>query len=301
MRRNPPNSCSFLRIGVRFVAAAALACLAAASQAADEPISGPTGPQRIVSLTPSVTETLFALGAGERVVGVSDHCDFPAQVNGLPHVGTFLLPVIERVLSLRPDLVITSPSPGNRNAVLAIERAGVRTAVVTEGSGELADLRASITETAAAIASPEKGRALIASIDAELEAVSRAVAGRPRPPVAVAVGLEPLVLAGPRSYLGELVVIAGGANVADRLGGKWPRSGWELLVAAAPEVIIDLSAMDETGSVSSRWSAFPAIPAVRDGRIRRAGDVLLRPGPRVGEAAREIAALIHPGNRQASP
>src|SRR6185436_17546016 len=89
---------------------------------------------RIVSLTPSVTEVIFALGAGDEVVAVSDYCDFPPQAARLPQVGSFLAPVVERVLAAEPTLVITSPTPGNENAVAAIERAGARVAVVNEGS-----------------------------------------------------------------------------------------------------------------------------------------------------------------------
>lgn len=256
-----------------------------------------TGPARIVSLTPSVTETLFALGAGGRVVAVCNHCDFPEEAGRLPRVGSFLLPVIERIVGLEPDLVLTSPSPGNRNAVEAIERAGVRVVVVSEGSASLGELEAAILATAAAVGEAAAGDELVAEIQTRLAAVRARVAKLARPRTAVVIGVEPLVLAGPASYLGELVEVAGGLQLSDSLAGKWPRVGWELLVASRPEVIIDLSAsMSGTSEASMRrWQRFPDMPAVANRRVvMPRSDAPLRPGPRVVEAAEIIADAIHP-------
>jgi iron complex transport system substrate-binding protein len=255
--------------------------------------------ERIVSLTPSVTETLFALGAGQRVVGVSRYCDYPPEVALLPHVGTFLAPVIEAVASLAPDLVITSPTPGNQGAVHALERAGLRVATVQEGSVSIADVRQMITATADLVDLEIEGAALVASLGSALEEVREEVAGRVVPSVAVILGHEPLVLAGPASYLGELVAVAGGRNIADPLGGKWPRVGWEFLIAAEPEVIIDASSdvagATEEERLARAWSNYQMLPAVRDGRVHgHAGFLLLRPGPRLGDAARVMAGWIHP-------
>lgn len=256
-------------------------------------------PQRIVSMTPSVTETLFALGAGPRVVAVSSYCTYPPEVSSLPRVGTFLAPVIESVIYLQPDLVITSPSPGNKNAVAAIEGAGIELAVVSEGSGSVDDARSSIRQTARLVGLGLEGAALVFSIDTELERVRSASSGRPRPLVAVVVGHEPLVLAGPQSFLGELVEIGGGRNIAESLGGKWPRTSWEFLLAAEPAVVIDVSTgMDdgnENESLARRWSGYDSLPAVRDNRVHgHAGYLLARPGPRIGEAAQLVAGWIHP-------
>jgi iron complex transport system substrate-binding protein len=256
-------------------------------------------PQRIVSLTPGVTETLFALGVGARVVGVSEYCDHPPQVSSLPHVGSFLAPVVEAVLKLEPDLVITSPSPGNRNAVAAIERAGVRVAVVSEGSRSIEDIRSTMAQVSVLVGRKIEGRMLLDRVDSALESVERRVATKPRPTVAVVVGYEPLVLAGPNSYLGDLVVLAGGRNIADALGGKWPRTGWEFLLAADPEVIVDASMQEaheaELGALLRRWSKYDGIRAVRDKRLYGHGDfLLLRPGPRVAEQARLMARYLHP-------
>lgn len=260
-------------------------------------------PQRLVSLVPAITETLFALGLGERVVGVSTYCDQPSAAGALPKVGTFTEPVAEAIVALAPDLVLTSPSPGNETTVRAIERAGVKVAVV-QSEGGLAEARRAMLDVARAAGAADEGERLLAAIDARLEAVRRAAAALPHPSVAVVVGREPLVLAGPGGYLGELVVLAGGRNVADAVGGRWPRVGLEYLVAAAPEVLVDLSmSMGEAPQqeapqqedLARAWSALASVPAVADGRIvSDRASVLLRPGPRLGEAAEALFRALHP-------
>ncbi len=273
-----------------------LGCLAAVLLLANVAAAKPP-PTRIVSLTPSVTETIFALGLGERVVAVSDFCDVPAAATRLPRVGSFLAPVVERVVALQPDLVITSPTPGNRGAVGALERAGVPVVVVAEGSASVAETRESIRAVARAAGALDAGERLVRALDARLARVAERVRGRRPPRTIVAVGFEPFVLAGPESYLGELVEIAGGTNVAAAVGGKWPRTGWEFLVASDIEVIIDLAAAMgiDAGSARARWSRFAAIPAVAAGRVSvLASSALVRPGPRIGEAAEELARVLHP-------
>lgn len=282
----------------------------------DAASSATAAPRRLVSLVPSITETLFALGIGDRVVGVSASCDFPASVKTLPKVGTFTAPVAEAIVALTPDLVLTSPSPGNHSAVRALQRAGVRVEVVY-GDGGIAEARQGMAVVADAVGEGTRGRELIARIDAELAAVRAAVAGLQRPRVAVAVGREPLILAGPASYLGELLALAGGTNIADAVGGRWPQVGLEFLVQQRPEVIIDLSismnspvfAGDPSDEMSldsiavKAWERLSSVPAVVRGRVYGSSDpqasgaepdALLRPGPRLGETARLLAARLHP-------
>lgn len=272
---------------------AMLPCTAAAADA--------QAPARVVSLTPSITETLFALGLGSRVVGVSTSCDWPPEAASLPKAGSFSEPVAEAIVALHPDLVLTSPSPGNETAVRAIERSGVKVAVVG-GDGSVADVKRAILDVGRAAGAAAAAEALVAGLDARLEAVRGRAAALPHPATAVVVGREPLVLAGPASYLGELLALAGGANVADKVGGRWPRVGMEFLVVQAPEVLFDLSlSMGENaaggtpGDRTAGWAGASSIPAVAHGRV--VGDtasVLLRPGPRLAEAAEALFVGLHP-------
>jgi iron complex transport system substrate-binding protein len=245
-----------------------------------------------VSLAPSVTEIVFALGAGDRVVGVCGQCNYPAAVARLPRVGGYLAPSVEVTLAARPDLVVAVPSPGNREAVRAIERAGVKVLVVQDRT--LADLWASIRQVAAALGRPAAGERLAADVAARLDRIRERTARLPLRRVLLVVGHSPLVAVGRGTMQDELLTMAGGVNVAADAGSAWPTISLELVVARAPEVIID-AAMGSEGAAGALFAGLTTVPAVRDGRIvRLTSDALLRAGPRVPEAAATLAAAIHP-------
>lgn len=253
----------------------------------------PVPPGRIVSLAPSVTEVLFALGAGDRVVGVSSQCDAPAEVQHKPRAGTYLQPNVERIVALEPDLVVAVPSPGNRAAVEHLRRLGIEVLVVPEGT--LADAWEAIVVIGGRIGAGAAAEQLVGGLKTRIEAVRIRSAGYPRRRVLFVVGREPLIAVGTGLFLDELISLAGGDNVANSSGLPWPRLTLEAVVAAAPEVIIDGSMGSESGGdLASWWGAYRSVPAVREGRLRGAGsDALLRAGPRLAEAAETLFALIH--------
>lgn len=269
------------------------AILVAWLAACGPPPAATGGGPRIVSLAPSVTEILFALGAGSRLVGVCGHCNWPAEVERLPRVGGYLSPSVEAVLAVRPGLVIVVPSPGNREAVRAIERAGIPVLVV--GDRTLANLRAAVRAIAAAIDQPARGEALVAKIDADLDAVRRRVASLPPQRVLLVVGHRPLIVAGGGTLQDELVRVAGGTNVAADVGQAFPQIATEIVVARAPDVILDAAMGTEEGG-RDLFAPLTSVPAVANGRVLAvAPDALFRAGPRVGEAAAALATAIHPG------
>lgn len=254
-------------------------------------------PQRIVSLAPSVTETLFALGAGDRLVGVSTYCDYPAAAARIDKVGTFLQPNVERIIAKRPDLVIAVPSPGNRAPVERLRELGIEVLVVDPA--RVADILAAIRRIADAVGVAEAGARLVADIEAKLAAIERRVAGAPAVRTLLLVGRSPFIAAGAGTYQDELITRARGLNVAAASGQAWPNLSLEAIVAAAPQVIIDASmGSEELGdSAAARrfWEDFPTIPAVRDDRIHGYRTYeLLRPGPRVAETLAKVAEFIHP-------
>lgn len=250
-------------------------------------------PQRIVSLAPSVTETLFALGAGARVVAVSSFCDYPPEVAVLPKVGSFLAPNVEAAIALRPDVVIGTPTPGNRDAVMTLRRLGVRVEIAD--STHLADLLQATRKIAAAAGVAEAGERLVAEIDREMEGVRARVAGAPLRRVLMVVGHEPLIAVGYGSFLGELLEAARATNIAPA-SGAWPHVSIEHVIAADPEVVIDSSMGTEEGTAPEGfWSQFPSLTAVREGRVHAfRSDRVLRPGPRLPAAFADLARLIHP-------
>ncbi len=281
------------RMGVgswaEFVAGAAVLALVAPVRAADV--------ARIVSLAPSVTETVFALGLGDRLVGVSVYCDYPPEVARIDRVGTFLTPNLETIVAKRPDLVIAVPSPGNQSPVEAMQRLGLRVLVVDPRS--VAQIEESIVTIASALGREAAGRELAAEIDRRMAAVRARVAGAPPRTVLMVVGHAPLIAVGAGTVQDELIALAGGINVGAEPGGAWPRLSVEFAVRAAPQVIIDTTMGNEEGGAIAEmtqfWRGFATIPAVRDGQVYGyKAYQLLRPGPRLPEALETLARFIHP-------
>lgn len=249
---------------------------------------------RIISLAPSVTEVLFALGVGSRVIGVSTYCDYPPEAVHVDKVGTFLSPNIERILTKKPDLVIAVPSPGNRSAVESMRDLGLRVLVVDPES--VASILESVRTIADAVGVSESGRALQEQIQARLAAVRERLSGVTPRSVLMAVDHRPLIVAGAGTYQDELILLAGGTNLGARAGTHWPNVGIEFVVAQAPEVIVDTTmGSDEAAKPTDFWDPFVTIPAVREHRIYGArAFVLLRPGPRIVEGVETMARFIHP-------
>jgi iron complex transport system substrate-binding protein len=252
--------------------------------------------ESIVSLAPSVTEILFALGVGDRVVGVSTYCDYPERAKQIDQVGNFLQPNVELILRKQPDLVIAVPSPANRVPVESLNDLGLRVLVVDPDG--IAEIYAAIGSIAAAVGEVSEGERLVRDIRARVDRVTGRLAGAPRRRVLMLVGRSPLIAAGSGTYQNELIVLARGTNVAADAGSAWPNLSLELIIAAAPEVIIDAgmgSEEEDTQSGRAYWQKFSTIPAVRAGRLFGYGVYeLLRPGPRIAETLEMVARFIHP-------
>src|SRR5262249_27832654 len=268
-------------LGLAALAFAAIACGAPERATA---LAGP--PRRIVSLAPSITETLFALGAGDRLVGVCGQCNHPAEVARVPRVGGFVAPSVEAVLAAEPDLVVAVPSPGNREAVATVERAGVRVLVLADRT--LADLWASIDALGAAVGEPARAAALAARLRGDLDSIHGDVPPGPRPRALLVVGHRPLVVAGPGTLQAELLDLVGADNAAADTGTAWPQLSLEVAMARAPDVVIDAGMGSEADERELGTS-------LRAGHVVNVPpDTLFRAGPRVVEAARTLAAAVHP-------
>lgn len=260
-------------------------------------------PSRIVSTSPSITETLFALQLGDRVVGVSTYCRYPRQVLALPKVGTFLRPEPETIVRLKPDLVYVQAGPNTvANQLAAL---GLRTAVVDRGS--LPGVFSTIRQISAAAAVPERGDALVRDLEASLDRVRAAVAGKATRRVLIVVGrrtgtLTDMIAVGPGSYLHDLIGIAGGENVMGAVKLEYPRISMETVISLKPDVIIDVGEMGETPADSEQrrevterlWAAQRLVAAVRTGGVHATHDeAFVVPGPRVVDVARTMAAWFH--------
>jgi iron complex transport system substrate-binding protein len=260
-------------------------------------------PARIVSTSPSITETLFALKLGDRVVGVSTYCRYPAEVASLPKVGTFLKPEPETIARLKPDLVYVHAGPNS--VATQVSALGIRTAVVDRGA--LPGVFSTIRQISAAAAVPERGEALVRGIQADLDRVKASVAGRPARRVLVIVGrrtgsLTDLIAVGPGSYLHDLIGIAGGVNVLAGVKVEYPRISMETVISLAPDVIVDVGEMGETPADADRrrqvtealWAEQRLVNAVRAGGLHAVNDeAFVVPGPRVVTVATAMAGWFH--------
>jgi iron complex transport system substrate-binding protein len=260
-------------------------------------------PTRIVSTSPSITETLFALGLGDRVVGVSTYCRFPTEVAKLPKVGTFLKPDAELIAGLRPDLVIVHEVSAGIDRRLA----SLRIPFVIVERGTLASVFSSIRQIGIAAGVPERAETIVGDVQRRLDAIRRAAASAPRRRVLFIIGRRPgaladLIAIGPGSYLNDVIEIAGGINVLNIAGQpEYPRISMETVLRLDPDVIIDTVDMGDTAAerqqrqpINERlWRAYPTLTAVKSGGLRAATtDALVVPGPRVVEAAEWVAAQL---------
>jgi iron complex transport system substrate-binding protein len=291
-----------MRTTIGRAALAALVVLTAAVGLVARPAQ-PVTPARIVSTSPSITETLFALGLGDRVVGVSQYCRFPPEVLKLPKVGTFLKPSPELIAGLNPDLVIVHPVAGD--VTRQLQALHLRAVVVDEGG--MAGVFESIRQIAGATGVGPRGDALVADLRAQLDGVRHRASGQPPRRVLFLVGRRPgtladLVAVGPGAYLNELIEIGGGRNMlaTDRMP-EYPHISMETVLRLDPDVIIDTVDMGDTRDERAArevtngrlWQAFGQLSAVKHQHVYAATtDALVVPGPRIVEAAEWIATLI---------
>jgi iron complex transport system substrate-binding protein len=259
-------------------------------------------PGRIISLVPSVTETLFAIGAGRQVVGVSSYDREPPEVDRLPRVGALIDPDVERILSLRPDLVIVYASQSDLREQM--RRAGIQTWPFAHAG--LSDVVRVTREIGALTGHSRQADALATSITSQLDRVRAGVAGRTPPKVLLVFGREPMALrniyaSGGIGFLHDLIEVAGGVNVFADVRRESVQATTELILARAPEVIVELrpeGLSDASREQAERgaWSTLAAVPAVRNGRVHfLSGSEFVVPGPRIGRAAEKIAAAIRQG------
>lgn len=258
--------------------------------------------RRVVSLVPAVTELLFAIGAGPRVVGVSSFDDSPPEVKALPRVGALLDPDVERIFALRPDLVISYGSQTDFQAQMG--RANIR--VFNYRHAGLAGIFETLERLGPAVGRQAEAERLAVSLRAQLARVRAAVGDRRKPKTLLiferdAGTLRGIFVSGGRGFLHEMLELAGGTNVFGDVEREAVQPSSETLLARGPEVIIEIRATGLLSPTSAAdqerrvWAPLATIPAVRNNRIHFLnGDYLLVPGPRVGEATEVFARTLHP-------
>ena len=277
-----------------------LALVAMSLAGAAQP-SGPP-PARIVSLIPATTEILFAMGAGNRLVGAGNYDRFPPEVDKLPRVGGLLDPDTERILALRPDLVILYATQSDLRARL--DRASVP--YYSYEHRAMPDIMQTIRAIGARIGAAESAERVAAGMEQSLADIRRAVAGRPRLKTMLIFGREPgtlrgVLASGGYGFLSDLLDVAGSENAFADIKQQSVQASTEMLLARQPDAIVELRYGDDRRAVNidqelSVWKTLPSIPAVRNHRLYLlVGDEFVVPGPRIVNAARRLAEALHPG------
>jgi iron complex transport system substrate-binding protein len=288
-----------LRAGIALL----LATLGAAVGCREAAPPAPAKAQRIVSLVPAVTEMLFAIGAGAQVVAVSNYDHFPSEVEALPKVGALINPDTERILALRPDMVVVY---GSQNDVEArFKKAGIQTFNYRHGvTDAILGTLDTITALGAATGHEAQAREVVVRITTGLDDVRKRVAGLDRPRTILVIGRQPgtlqgIYVQGGSGFLNEMLEVAGGQNVFEDVKRESVQPSSETLLRRAPDVLLELRADAPAGTYTAAdvevWNTLASIPAVRNRRVHSlAGDHVVVAGPRIAQGAEAMARALHP-------
>jgi len=251
-------------------------------------------PERIVSLAPSHTEVLFALGLNQQVVGVTKYCDYPAEAKQKTQVGGYSDPSVEKIVALKPDLVLADSM--HKTIVEQLESLKIPVlAIEAKTIGAIPDL---IEITGKASGRAEEGRALATSLRREMESIATRTRGldeKGRPRIYYELWHDPLMSVGPGSYLHDLIVLAGGTNIMAGAKSAYPLASVEVILKADPQVIIYCHGQQKKEDIAKR-PGWGKLTAVKNGRIVLFPDenIFMRSGPRIAQALKDLAQILHP-------
>lgn len=250
-------------------------------------------PKRIVSLTPNNTEILFAIGAGKKVVGVNKWSDYPPEAKKLPSVGDRIIS-IEKVLSLRPDLVLAH-NYLNDSAIRVLEAQKIKVFVIDPRT---IDQLCNDIITIGKITNTEKNAKVVANniLKTKAAILARTRNMKQRPKVLFAIQTDPLWVAGPGTFVDEIIRIAGGTNIAYDLKPGFNQFSTEIAVKRNPDIIITTSKGDKKLFISGQWKV---TSAAKNGRVYEIDpDIIVRPGPRLVQGMKKIAEMVHPSAKK---
>jgi iron complex transport system substrate-binding protein len=258
-------------------------------------------PRRIVSLVPNVTEILFAIGAGPQVVAVSTYDVEPPEVRSLPTVGALLDPDTEKIISLRPELVITYGSQIDLQSQLK----SVNIPFFDYRHAGLDHIMVTMRALGARTGHAEQAEKVASALQASIDAVKKRVAGKPRPKTLLVFGREPgslrnIYASAGRGFLHDMLVAAGGDDVLQDIDKESAQISTEQILARAPDVILELNSATRLNDadlkrVTDPWMTLSSVPAVRNKRvIVLLGPGLTVPGPRVADGIEKMAKALHP-------
>ncbi|MGO9120321.1 MAG: ABC transporter substrate-binding protein [Desulfomonilaceae bacterium] len=253
----------------------------------------PAFPKRVISLAPSLTEIVFDLGAGHTLVGRTARCNEPPEALKIQEIGAYMSPDLERIIALRPDLVL-SPETGMRKEVVdRLTELGIPTFV--DNSNTLDDIVHSIDRLGTILGRESDAKTVVRQFQRRRQAVRQRVEHASKPLILFVVGIRPLVLAGGRSFIGSLVREAGGVNVAEEAAVPHPKFSMEEVARRDPDIIIVLNKECRDDECFNEWQRHQDLSAVRNNQIYELdADLIARPSARIMDALEQLAAIFHP-------
>jgi iron complex transport system substrate-binding protein len=251
-------------------------------------------PKRIVSLAPSITEILFAIGAEDEIVGVTDFCNYPPAALEKPKVG-YSQPNLEALVALEPQLVLAPPSFLRADLLAKLEQLKIPTFVLESKTVE--GIFGHIQLIGRMVGRAPEANAFTAAMRKQVVNLTKKVEGRLRPTLLYVLSSEPLITVGPGSFIHHLIELAGGRNAAERANAPYPRLTMEEVLTQNADIL--LFPVGEFEGVpqaeQDRWKRWDTLRAVQEGKLFQVqSDLLNRPGPRVIEGLRHLVKLLHP-------
>ncbi len=254
----------------------------------------PAPPRRIVSLAPSITEILFAIGAGDMVAGVTQFCDFPSEATRKPKVG-YGSPNVESLIALQPDLVLAPQDFVKPDLVASLDRLHIPVFFL---AGRTVDgVLAQVQTLGRMVEREAEAAALVMELRRRIAAVKQRVQGQAPVRVLYVLNSEPLITVGPGSFIDQLIGLAGGINIAAKSHDAYPRLSIETVLLEDPEVLIfPVGATEGMAEEQQRiWQRWTGLSAIKRGRVHHVpADWLNRPGPRIVEGLDHLATILHP-------
>jgi iron complex transport system substrate-binding protein len=259
---------------------------------AGKPVTLKSPATRVVSLAPANTEIAFAIGGGGKMVAGTSYDDYPAAAKALPKIGDFANPSVEKIVSMRPDLVLAA---GGIQAGLRskLENLGVQVYIVDPTT--LDQTMVDLHNLGVLMGTSAQADALVQNMKTEIKAVTDAVASLPKPTVFFEVYPKPLMTTGTGTFIDDLITLAGGANIAAGSGSGFLNFTSEVLFKDNPDVYIaPIGSQADPGQISKR-PGYNQLKAIRDKRVFTiADDLVVRPGPRLVQGLKELARMFHP-------
>lgn len=264
---------------------------------------------RIISMAPSITEVLFALNLGDRVVGVTRYCTYPPEVREKEKIGGFLDPSYEAIVALSPDLIILLPI--HSECANRLDRLGIKHLTVDQTKPE--HILESIVTIGDACGAPERAKTLVAQLRTRITEIEKRIAGLPKPSVLMSIGrdlsfpaLAQVSIAGKNAFFDAMLEIAGGVNVFTEEGISYPILSAEGILRLNPDVIIELAPDTDNAHISEAgileaWKTLPGVNAVKNDRLHiLSGGYIKIPGPRFVQIAEDLARILHPELEEAA-